>query len=797
MEARKARRRVPQELRKRAQLSCDSCRKCDTLRHDLPAKARLYGSVETISDRLRCLEAIVKGAFPDEPISTIPDLLALGRRKGYAMPEVSTVSNQNDLDNSALRQLPAENESASRQKPVQYRDTPRLVQDPSGRSHYIGPSGSLSFFAELRELVSERHPSSRFASDNVAEALEARSEPLNGNSPHPANESHPQLAASSPATSSAGEALRSASCLRNVPLGTLNGLLRLYFENVHADFPLFHRAMFQDEFERYFLSRQDPRSQLRADSEPDDGWLVCLHMMVAFGCVLQRTLPGNDSVNYALLQSECWNVSRAALPRLTTMCVQSHVQALLLIALYLHSINERNASWVLAGCAARIAVAIGLHRKELHGSFPLIERETRKRIWCTLYGFEQFLCLSLGRPSAVDDDEVDASAPSDDMMSSSNGPPGYTECNFQLQQLSSRLRRTMSVHSRRTITPKAMLNDLKAWEDGLPPHLVLSKGLLEQAVPAAGPELVVQYCSQYPVHHLRSIILLHVQYHSLVILATRPYLLMLISSSSKSPASMPYPWDESTEETSANEITLLARSCVSSASRLATLILILDWCRILNGLTWLDVFYAYSAAMVLLLRILWIPHPSAGRHELEREEALKRRANTLVTEVRRALKSVPKSSTMQRFASVVENFADAVTANSSSSSSDDNNNNNNTGETRPDFAGHTFPADNNHNHNNTSTSTALPIDGVSVDTTNNNKIPASASASTYDNTEPDDALTEAARVISSFSDEALPTAAGTSFLWNDSSMQLQLQSLTQHIVDWNDFERFLGGFGEY
>lgn len=743
--------------------------------------------------RLRCLEAIVKGAFPDEPVSTIPDLLALGRRKGFPMPELSTVPSQNVDD----PQLPADAHASAAASIRQKQDTPRLVQDPAGRSHYIGPSGSLSFFAELRELVSERHPSSRFASDNVAEALEARSE----NSPHPANEAHPQLSASSPATSSAGEALRSASCLRNIPLATLNGLLRLYFDHVHADFPLFHRAMFQDEFERYFLSRQsqsqNPNPRF-ANSEPDDGWLVCLHMMVAFGCVLQRALPApNDSVNYALLQSECWTLSRAALPRLTTMCMQSHAQALLLIALYLHSVNERNASWVLAGCAARIAVALGLHRKELHGSFPLIERETRKRIWCTLYGFEQFLCLSLGRPSAVDDDEVDASAPSDDLMSSSNGPPGFTECNFQLQLLSSRLRRTMSVQSQpsrlagrmMTITPpNAILNDLKAWEDGLPPHLVLPKTLLEQAVPAAGPEMV-QSCSQYPLHHLRSIILLHVQYHSLVILATRPYLLMLISASSKNPAAMPYPWDESTESSSSagSEITLLARSCVSSASRLATLILILDRCRILNGLTWLDVFYAYSAAMVLLLRILWIPHPSAGRHELEHEDVLKRRANTLVTEVRRALKALPKSSTMQRFACVVENFAEAVTANSGENNTNNNHtSSSNTNDNGPDIAGHTIPHppdNNNHPSTSTSTSASLPIDGV----------PA------YANPDPSTSLTEtgAARVISSFSDEALSAgSSSSSFVWNDSSSLLQWQSLTQHIVDWNDFERFLGGFGE-
>jgi proline utilization trans-activator len=790
------------------------------------------------------------------------------------MPEISTVSPGQDdivfedstlLEESQLRESSADvplgtNASpangyndGSRQDKYSH-DTPRLVQDTSGRSHYIGPSGSLSFFAELRELVSERHPSSRFASDNVAEALEARSEPFSSSLHPTADETYQPVALSPNTTSSVGEALRSVSCLRNLPVGTLDRLLRLYFDNVHTDFPLFHRAIFQDEFEHYFLPRSNSRPQFgfgsqtrETNHEPDDGWLVCLHMMVAFGCVLQRTLHGNDGSttdhsSYEILQSECWNVSRAALPRLTTMCVQSHVQALLLIASYLHSINERNASWTLAGCAARIAVAIGLHRKELHVSFPLIEREIRKRIWCTLYGFEQFLCLSLGRPSAIDDDEVNASAASDDIMGTSNGPPGYAEWNFQLQLLSSKLRRTMSVQyqpatlrgATQKMTPKAMLNELKHWQDNLPTHLMLPGVLLEQEVPSESQ--LRQYCAQYPVHHLRSIILLHIQYHSLVILATRPCLLMIISASSKSPVAIPYPWDGVTDEANldtSNGITIIARSCVFSASRLATLILILDRCHILNGLTWLDVFYAYSAAMVLLLRILWIPHPSAARDDLEKEEAMKGQANTLVTEVRQVLKLAPKSSTMQRFASVVENFADVVTASAMA-----NRRLRNQTAMPPRSRAHQRHQERSASRRVRGSLTSSGITGIDTTAYNAGAIDPQIGPSTenvqylrgnngdrysdhYNNTprappsgarniatadsnaalpptidgivpfepEPDDALTEAARVISSFSEEAL--SAGSSLLWND-----PLQSITQHIVDWNEFERFLGGLGE-
>lgn len=802
---------------------------------------------------LRCLEAIVSGAFPDEATSTISDLLTLGRCKGYHMPDVSTVSSTQDdmsiddstlypplhIENSSPVNLHLERNDGSevhREGSKHHHETPRLIQDTAGRSHYIGPSGSLSFFAELRKLVSERQPTSRFASDNVAEALEARPEPLDDS--HLANLN----AVSSPATVlSVVESLRSTSCLRKVPPHILDKLVHLFFDHVHADFPLFHRAIFLDEFESYTLSRDEPRmgAHIRYPAEggrtdPDDGWLVCLHMMIAFGCLVQRTLNANDNsaaarFDYKGLQSECWITSRSALPRLTTMCVQSHVQSLLLIALYLHSINERNASWILAGCASRIGVAIGLHRNELHASFSLIERETRKRLWSTLYSFEQFLCLSLGRPSGVDDDEVKATAPSDDIMGSSNGAPGCSESNFQLQLLSSKLRKIMSVQHQTTRasapstrpTPRSMLNELTFWEHGLPAHLVLPETLLENHVPSESQ--ILQYCSQYTTHHLRSIILLHIQFHNLVILATRPYLLMLISGSSKNPNAVPYPWDDTstTGRTPSNEIDEMARGCVASASRVATLILILDRLHIMSGLTWLDVYYAYSAAMILLLRLLWISSSIAKPDEREKEESIKARAKNLVIEIRHALKRINKSPTMHRFAAVVDNFADAITLSLSSNQSQrwpmvnrETSGTQNEAEMSSFLTSHLRSGSHQHQMSDSqydegsvmqSTNTVMQIPSLSVpaygvaDSLTNShgtydREAESAPCSTENvyagghSFEPDEALTEAARVISSFSAEAL--SAG-SLLWNDS-----LQSVTQHIIDWNDFEHFLGSLGE-
>lgn len=81
-----------------------------------------------------------------------------GTRAGSQEREASTDAGQDRISNAA----------------------PTLVRDFSGNRYYIGPSGSLSFFAELRDLVSSYQrneqydlaSSSTFALDNLAKALE-------------------------------------------------------------------------------------------------------------------------------------------------------------------------------------------------------------------------------------------------------------------------------------------------------------------------------------------------------------------------------------------------------------------------------------------------------------------------------------------------------------------------------------------------------------------------------------------------------------------------------------------------
>src|SRR5882757_10036128 len=58
----------------------------DPRRRGKPAHKNLLTSYKL---RYRCLQGLVKGAFPDEAIDTVEDLLELGMRKGYEMPDLT------------------------------------------------------------------------------------------------------------------------------------------------------------------------------------------------------------------------------------------------------------------------------------------------------------------------------------------------------------------------------------------------------------------------------------------------------------------------------------------------------------------------------------------------------------------------------------------------------------------------------------------------------------------------------------------------------------------------------------
>ncbi|KAB8242796.1 fungal-specific transcription factor domain-containing protein [Aspergillus flavus] len=90
------------------------------------------------------------------------------------------------------------------------------------------------------------------------------------------------------------------------------------------------------------------------------------------------------------------------------------VQARLAQCFYLLSQSRINHCWSLFGTTARLAIAIGLHRKrrrEHPNTVNLIEQECSKRVFWCAYSLDNYLSAALGRPRIFHDDEIDQEYP--------------------------------------------------------------------------------------------------------------------------------------------------------------------------------------------------------------------------------------------------------------------------------------------------------------------------------------------------------------------------------------------------
>ncbi len=104
------------------------------------------------------------------------------------------------------------------------------------------------------------------------------------------------------------------------------------------------------------------------------------------------------------LSKECGAVSLAS------------VQARLCQCLWLLSQSRMNHCWELFGSAARLALALGLHRRRptgLGGGHNRIELECCRRTFWNAYCLDNYLSIALGRPRIFHDDDIDQELPSD------------------------------------------------------------------------------------------------------------------------------------------------------------------------------------------------------------------------------------------------------------------------------------------------------------------------------------------------------------------------------------------------
>lgn len=200
--------------------------------------------------------------------------------------------------------------------------------------------------------------------------------------------------------------------------------------------------------------------------------------------------------------------------------------------------------------------------------------------------------------------------------------------------------------------------------------------------------------------------------------------------------------------------------------------------------------------MVLLLRVLWVPPGSGANNDnrilLTKEKSCKHSAVQVVEAVRESLRRINKSPTMYRFFSVVERFADVVT-NSVLPSMQQQVGEPSTHEPRIDESYMNSPTAGGRHYiqPNTEQNTSQfhdqmmhSQDVLPPSNVEQARIPFNEGNIGVDRYGEENPFTGRVADLSSLPQDSM---YGDTVLWDD-----PFHHITQHIVDWNDFEQFLG-----
>ncbi|KAF2797519.1 fungal-specific transcription factor domain-containing protein [Melanomma pulvis-pyrius CBS 109.77] len=204
-------------------------------------------------------------------------------------------------------------------------------------------------------------------------------------------------------------------------------LLVLFWTSYHCIYPILDEA----EFKAYHKSLWETSRSSRQPSALVD---IVLAVCMQYG---STSMLGNTAIpNFEELHmGDSTNSGRLFYRRCQSLLVDElegptirTFQCYLLSVIWLSNASFQNMAHSVMATGIRAGVILGLHL-EPPEDIPLVQRESRKRMWWTLYSLEMKMGMELGRPLAVSITQVNCSIPDDscdlDSMGQNNSP--YTD----------------------------------------------------------------------------------------------------------------------------------------------------------------------------------------------------------------------------------------------------------------------------------------------------------------------------------------------------------------------------------
>ncbi|SCW03928.1 LAFE_0H02124g1_1 [Lachancea fermentati] len=179
-----------------------------------------------------------------------------------------------------------------------------------------------------------------------------------------------------------------------------------YFKHNHRSYPLINKIEFLNKVSTI-------RDFTDMEGKYDDTFIFQLYMVMAIGCTtLQRA--GIIGKNEEGLSEHFSYLAMRHFCKVMHLQNVETITCLLLLGIYSFFEPKGNSSWTISGIMMRLTIGLGLHKalttKKMQ-SMSVIAVEIRYRAFWSFYCFERLVHTSLGRVSAIDDDDISVPLP--------------------------------------------------------------------------------------------------------------------------------------------------------------------------------------------------------------------------------------------------------------------------------------------------------------------------------------------------------------------------------------------------
>ncbi|GLI79792.1 hypothetical protein PoHVEF18_008133 [Penicillium ochrochloron] len=175
----------------------------------------------------------------------------------------------------------------------------------------------------------------------------------------------------------------------------ISSLLEFYFAHSHTLYPFIRKSEFEAVLWRVYGDPLDPLAQSPL-------WQFRIWMVLAIGSTTYCSVSLMDETEPLQFFNKAMTYFEAAMG-----CGDlAGLEVLMLQVSYSFFNKIGPNTWFLVGVAARMATGMGLHTSDVYQTLAVDNAEQQKRLFFSLYMMDRVVSLALGRPFAIQDDDI-------------------------------------------------------------------------------------------------------------------------------------------------------------------------------------------------------------------------------------------------------------------------------------------------------------------------------------------------------------------------------------------------------